>query len=246
MRKNGVVVSESFALKFDKARRRHDRAPAARAFPITGIYRDYSNDRGVVVMDRPLFIRTFDDDAINTIVVFLKPGVTVEHARRELEKRFGPKYGAFVVTNGEIKAEVMRIFDQTFMITYALLGVAIVVAVLGIVNTLAALILERTRELALLRIGGLSTRRAAHDDRPRVDAPRRRLDRGRTGHGLRAVVDPDLRDQQTVVRLDDRLPHARRADRRLAGGDASRLRAGGTRARAPGARIDIATAIKTE
>jgi putative ABC transport system permease protein len=36
--------------------------------------------------------------------------------------------------------------------------VAIVVAVLGIVNTLSALILERTRELALLRVGGLSTR----------------------------------------------------------------------------------------
>ena len=51
----------------------------------------------------------------------------------------------------------MKIFDQTFLITYALLGVAIVVAVLGIVNTLAALILERTRELALLRVSGLST-----------------------------------------------------------------------------------------
>jgi putative ABC transport system permease protein len=50
----------------------------------------------------------------------------------------------------------MKIFDQTFMITYALLGVAIVVAVLGIINTLAALILERTRELALLRVGGMS------------------------------------------------------------------------------------------
>ena len=153
---NGVVVSESFALKFDKGV--GDAIELARArFPITGIYRDYSNDRGVVVMDRPLYIRTFDDDAINTIVVFLKPGISIGQARRMLERDFGPRHDAFVVTNGEVKAEVMRIFDQTFMITYALLGVAIVVAVLGIVNTLSALILERSRELALLRIGGLST-----------------------------------------------------------------------------------------
>src|SRR5947209_20104760 len=69
---------------------------------------------------------------------------------------FGPKYHAFAVTNGEIRAEVMKIFDQTFLITYALLAVAIVVAVLGIVNTLAALILERTRELALLRVLGMT------------------------------------------------------------------------------------------
>ena len=129
-----------------------------RAFRVAGVYRDYSNDRGVVVMDRQLYIETFGDDSINTIVVFLKPGVTTDQARRMLERDFGPKYNAFVVTNAEVKGEVMRIFDQTFTITYALLGVAIVVAVMGIVNTLAALILERSRELALLRITGLSAR----------------------------------------------------------------------------------------
>jgi putative ABC transport system permease protein len=157
LRSNGVVVSESFAIKFDKGVGDTFELPDGR-FPITGIYRDYSNDRGVVVMDRALYVRTFHDPAINTIVVFLKPGVTMDAARRELERSFAPKHHAFVVTNGEIKSEVMRIFDQTFMITYALLGVAIVVAVLGIVNTLSALILERTRELALLRVGGVSTR----------------------------------------------------------------------------------------
>ncbi|HEY0156037.1 MAG TPA: FtsX-like permease family protein [Thermoanaerobaculia bacterium] len=157
LRRNGVVVSESFSIKFEKEV--GDIVTlAGRDFPIAGIYRDYSNDRGVVVMDRALYVRTFHDEAINTIIVYLKPGVTMDAARRELERSIGPKYNAFVVTNGEIKSEVMRIFDQTFMITYALLGVAIVVAVLGIVNTLSALILERTRELALLRVGGLSAR----------------------------------------------------------------------------------------
>lgn len=158
VRREGVVVSESFALKFDKnVGDTIQLAGKAHAFPITGVYRDYSNDRGVVVMHRALYVKTFDDRNLNTIVVYLKRGVDRNRARLELEKRFGPKYGAFVVTNREIKSEVMKIFDQTFMITYALLGVAIVVAVLGIVNTLAALILERTRELALLRVGGLST-----------------------------------------------------------------------------------------
>jgi putative ABC transport system permease protein len=71
---------------------------------------------------------------------------------------FGPKYHAWAVSNASIKKEVMTIFDQTFMITYALLAIAIVVAVLGIVNTLAALILERSRELALLRVNGVSLR----------------------------------------------------------------------------------------
>jgi putative ABC transport system permease protein len=155
LRTHGVVVSESFALKHDK--RVGDIVTIATSrFPITGIYRDYSNDRGVVVMDRALYVRTFGDDAINTIVIYLKPGVDRDRARIALERTMGPRFGAFVVTNAQVRTQVMKIFDQTFLITYALLGVAIVVAVMGIINTLSALILERTRELALLRVGGLS------------------------------------------------------------------------------------------
>jgi putative ABC transport system permease protein len=156
---NGVFVSESFALKFKKRVGDVITLPTAHGtqdFPIAGIYRDYSNDRGVVVMDRSLYIRAFDDNAINTVVIFLKPGVDRESARAELERTLGPKYHAFAISNASIRKEVMTIFDQTFLITYALLAIAIVVAVLGIINTLAALILERTRELALLRVSGMS------------------------------------------------------------------------------------------
>jgi len=156
---NGVMVSESFATKFGKGVGDVVTLPVARGmatFPITGIYRDYSNDRGVVFMNRALYTRLYEDDTINTVVVYLKPGVGVTWARRELERMFGAKYHAFTVTNNEIRTEVMHIFDQTFLITYALLAVAIIVAVLGIVNTLAALIIERTRELALLRILGMT------------------------------------------------------------------------------------------
>ncbi len=156
---NGVVISESFSTRFNKEIGDSVVLPVpggTRSFPVTGIYRDYSNDRGVAVMDRDLFVKTFRDDAINTLVVYLKEGVDHETARAQLEKTFGPRYGAFAVSNASIRREVMTIFDQTFMITYALLGVAIVVAVLGIVNTLSALILERSRELALLRVGGMS------------------------------------------------------------------------------------------
>ena len=45
--------------------------------------------------------------------------------------------------------------DQFLMVIYALLGLAIVIAVLGIINTLALSVLERTREIGLLRAVGL-------------------------------------------------------------------------------------------
>ncbi len=158
-RTGGVMVSESFSLKFGKDVGDEIELPTARGisrFRISGIYRDYSNDRGVVVIDRPRYIREYDDASINNVVVFLKPGASLEAARATLERELGPKYHAFTISNAELRRAVLRVFDQTFLITYALLAVAIVVAVLGIVNTLAALILERRSELALLRVLGVS------------------------------------------------------------------------------------------
>ncbi len=48
--------------------------------------------------------------------------------------------------------------DQLLLLIYALLGLALVIAVLGIVNTLALSVIERTREVGLLRAIGLERR----------------------------------------------------------------------------------------
>ena len=48
--------------------------------------------------------------------------------------------------------------DQMLLLIYALLGLALVIAVLGIVNTLALSVIERTREVGLLRAIGLNRR----------------------------------------------------------------------------------------
>ena len=53
--------------------------------------------------------------------------------------RFRPNQG--------LRRHVMEVFDQTFRITYALQAVSITVAILGIINTLAALTLQRGREI---------------------------------------------------------------------------------------------------
>ena len=57
----------------------------------------------------------------------------------------------------EFAATQRELIDQPLFIVYALLGLAVVIAVLGIVNTLA-LSAERVREIGLLRAVGLSRR----------------------------------------------------------------------------------------
>lgn len=160
----GVVISETLATKHRLRVGDTIELPVARgvrSFPVRGVYRDYSNDRGVAIMDRSSYVRYYEDHAVQTIAVFLRPGVDAEKARSAIEKELGPRFHAFAVSNASIRAEVMRIFDQTFVITYALLAIAVVVAVLGIINTLSALILERGREIALLRVLGMTRREIA-------------------------------------------------------------------------------------
>ena len=55
-------------------------------------------------------------------------------------------------------AEQRQPIDRLLFIVYALLGLAVVIAVLGIVNTLALSVIERIREIGLLRAVGLSRR----------------------------------------------------------------------------------------
>ena len=62
----------------------------------------------------------------------------------------------FVLTNGELKGYILKITDQWFGLTSVQIAVAVLVAILGIVNTLTVSITDRRRELGVLQaVGGL-------------------------------------------------------------------------------------------
>ena len=78
--------------------------------------------------------------------------------RRQIAETVGREGRLLVISNGELKKEILAIFDRTFAVTYALEFIAVVIALLGIVNTLLTSVLERQRELATLRAIGASKR----------------------------------------------------------------------------------------
>jgi putative ABC transport system permease protein len=63
-----------------------------------------------------------------------------------------------VKNEAEFAQEQREPIDQFVLMIFALLGLALVIAVLGIVNTLALSVIERTREVGLLRAIGVSRR----------------------------------------------------------------------------------------
>ena len=59
-----------------------------------------------------------------------------------------------IFSNRDIRKEAIRIFDQTFAITYALEAIAVIVAVMGIAGALMSIVIDRKREFGLLRFLG--------------------------------------------------------------------------------------------
>jgi len=155
--RDAVVVSESFALKHEVGVGEVvslDTPKGPRQFCVVAIYYDYSSDRGLVVMDRATFARHFGRQRPTGLTLYLDPDANAEEVRTELLAAIGPDRRIFIRTNATLRAEVLRIFDSTFAITYALEAIAIIVAILGVAATLLTLVLERRRELAILRLVG--------------------------------------------------------------------------------------------
>jgi putative ABC transport system permease protein len=124
--------------------------------PIAGIVTDYSDEQGAFLIDRGLYERYWNDDTVNVFRVYLAPGAVEAEVKRRILETFSNQRRLFVLTNREVRRYITRLTDQWFGITYVQIAVAVLVAVLGIVNTLTVSITDRRRELGVLQaVGGL-------------------------------------------------------------------------------------------
>jgi len=124
--------------------------------PLAGIVTDYSDQAGSILMDRSLYERHWNDDTLNIFRVYLAPGATEADVKRRILEKFAAERRLFVLTNREVRSYILRLTNQWFGITYVQIAVAVLVAVLGIVNTMTVSITDRRRELGVLQaVGGL-------------------------------------------------------------------------------------------
>jgi putative ABC transport system permease protein len=124
--------------------------------PIAGIVTDYSDEQGSLLVDRALYKHFWNDSTVNVFRIYLARGAAEADVKRRILETFGNQRRLFVLTNREVRRYILRLTDQWFGITYVQIAVAVLVAVLGIVNTLTVSITDRRRELGVLQaVGGL-------------------------------------------------------------------------------------------
>jgi putative ABC transport system permease protein len=155
----GVLVAHNFAARYglwvgDRIRLQTPTESFDR--PIAGVIEDYSSEKGTIFLDRDLYKRYWNDAAIDIINVILEPGVERVAFKSELQRALKGEQRAFIYTQEEWRAWILRLLDQFFSMMQMQMLVAIFTAALGIVNALIISTSERKRELGVIRaIGGL-------------------------------------------------------------------------------------------
>jgi putative ABC transport system permease protein len=154
-----VLVSEPYARRYAVERGgvvTLRTAKGLRSFRVAGVYRDFSNDRGTVLFDRPLYLELFEDVRVTSAGVIARHGTRPEELRREILARASDLFALDVITTRELRDQVLQIFDRTFVVANVLEAIAVAIAVAGIANALIASAVERRRSFGLLRAVGAS------------------------------------------------------------------------------------------
>jgi len=157
-RGEGVLISKNFAARWRcgvGSRVHLDTPTGALDLPVLGIVEDYRSDKGSIFMDRALYKKFWKDDGVDFVDISLKPGESATVVKHKIERLTAGTEHALVYTNAEFRAWIDSLVDQFFLLNYVQLVVAVIVAVVGIANTLIISVAERRREFGIVRaIGG--------------------------------------------------------------------------------------------
>ena len=162
MQAGAVMVSEPFANRFNLPKSGGevtlDTPGGPRTFPVAAIYYDYASSQGTVMMALPLYQSLWNDDAITALALRLAPGVDADQITRQLQDALANVQSLIVQPSQALRDEALVVFDRTFAITGALQLLATLVAFIGVLSALLSLMLDKQRELGILRAVGLTGR----------------------------------------------------------------------------------------
>jgi putative ABC transport system permease protein len=154
-----VAVSESFST-------RHGTEPGdtlelsspkgAAKFTVVGVIKDFTRDSGLVMIERSNFAEYWDDERLHSLSISLKVPSATAALGADFRRTFSHDGEFSIYTNADLRQRVLEIFDQTFAVTSVLRTIAVVVAIAGVFLSLTTLVLEREREIGVLRSQGAS------------------------------------------------------------------------------------------
>jgi putative ABC transport system permease protein len=163
LRDDEAIVSDDFAnahnLEVGDEFTLESQAEERPKFTVAGEFESKVGVFGDVLVTQPVMSKAFKQTKDTTDFVILEPDADAEKVQAILtvgaERAFPT---AEVLNQGELREEREKQIDSVVQLFYVLLGLAVVISLIGVANTLGLSIYERTRELGMLRAIGMSRR----------------------------------------------------------------------------------------
>lgn len=157
--KNAVMISGNFAALYHV--RKGDtitlKTPNGdQQFRVIGAIEDYSWNLGTIFMNRRDYIEHWKNDTTATVFeVFLSPGVDPDKAKNLISAEMAG-YDLHPLTRKELKTRVAEIIENLYLVALGQEIVVVLVSALGVLMALLISVLQRRREMGLLRAIGAS------------------------------------------------------------------------------------------
>ncbi|MFA7592707.1 MAG: FtsX-like permease family protein [Thiohalobacteraceae bacterium] len=126
-------------------------------FRIAGIWRDYARQNGAVIVELSDYRAASGDTRSDDLAIELAAGARADTVMTALHALLGEQV-IEIETPGTIRATSLAIFDRTFLITYVMEAVAVLIGLFGIATSFAALATSRRKEFGMLRHLGVLRR----------------------------------------------------------------------------------------
>ena len=157
--KNAVIVSGNFAAlhHVHKGDTIVLNSPTGEVkLKVIGVVVDYTWNLGTIIMNRRDYVEHWQDPSVTIFEVFLKDGVDAKDVKADIAAKLGAQYDLHPLTRTELKERVDEMLERLYGIAIGQEIVVVLVAALGVVTALLISVLQRKREMGLLRAIGAS------------------------------------------------------------------------------------------
>jgi len=157
-RGEGVVVSTSFVKSFGLGAGETlelDTPTGPATLPIVGVTTDFVSPKGTIEIARELFERRWRDGTVTRTFLLKTDDVTAADLRARLASALGPTFGIRILSARELMDYFVTQVRRAFSVIPIFAGTVYLVILVGLASSLATSVLDRRRELAVVRAVGL-------------------------------------------------------------------------------------------
>jgi len=170
LRENDLIDKPQVLLSENAARKLHLDAGQALilptpkgdvAFEVRAVIVDYTAETGAAFIDRRYFLEHWKEDSADSTFVFLASGADPDTVADGIRKELGGAGSVFVTKGQAMRQQIGSALEGIFSFSKSVEVVTLLIALMGVIGTMAAAVLDRLREIGMLRAIGATTRQVA-------------------------------------------------------------------------------------